>query len=121
MVVFSDILNRLNPPRPRPKVPEPYVDPDPREQMAHARHLAKYVFARQYGLASAFKFQTSKYEAFKIPSFDDREQDIKVRFFGPCKTPKRLKEVIPLLEKLLWRHGKCGYKPLRDHVCPSKV
>jgi telomerase reverse transcriptase len=49
--------------------------------MAHARHLAKYVFARQYGLASAFKFQTSKYEAFEIPSFDDREQDIKVRFF----------------------------------------
>ncbi|KAJ7744318.1 hypothetical protein B0H14DRAFT_463334 [Mycena olivaceomarginata] len=34
---------------------------------------------------------------------------------------ERLKEVIPLLEKLLWRHGKCGYKPLRDYACPSKV
>jgi telomerase reverse transcriptase len=22
---------------------------------------------------------------------------------------------------MIWRHGKCGYKPLRDKVCPSKV
>jgi hypothetical protein len=25
------------------------------------------------------------------------------------------------LEKMIWRHGKCGYKPLRDKACPSKV
>ncbi|KAJ6513096.1 hypothetical protein C8R45DRAFT_813124, partial [Mycena sanguinolenta] len=93
-------------------------DPDQREQMDHARHLAKYVFARQYGLASPFKFQLSKYEAFKFPNFDDREHAIKGSSF---KTPRRLKEVIPLLEKLLWRHGKCAYKLLRDHACPSKV
>ncbi|KAF7374776.1 Telomerase reverse transcriptase [Mycena sanguinolenta] len=73
------ILNRLNPPQPKPKVPAPYVDPDLREQMDHARHLAKYVFARQYGLASPFKFQMSKYEAFKFPNFDDREHAIKAR------------------------------------------
>jgi len=40
---------------------------------------------------------------------------------GPVKTPKRLKPVLPLLEKMIWRHAKCGYKPLRDKVCPSKV
>ncbi|KAJ7928905.1 hypothetical protein B0H13DRAFT_1596970, partial [Mycena leptocephala] len=115
---FPDILNRLNRPQPKPRVaPELYVDPDPRQQMDDARHLAKYVFARQYGLTSPFKFQTAKYESFKIPNFGDREHEIK----GTCKTPKRLKEVIPLLEKLIWRHGKCGYKPLRDHACPSKV
>ncbi|KAJ7170830.1 hypothetical protein C8R43DRAFT_68505 [Mycena crocata] len=112
------ILNRLNPPQPKPKVPPEYhVDPDSRKQMDDARHLAKYVFPRQYGLASVFRFQTSKRESFKIPNFDDREHEIK----GSFKTPKRLKEVIPMLEKLLWRHGKCGYKPLRDHACPSKV
>ncbi|KAF8206273.1 hypothetical protein K438DRAFT_1578197 [Mycena galopus ATCC 62051] len=117
----KDILNRLNPPQPKANIPEPYADPDPRKQMDDARHLAKYVFARQYGLASAFKFQTGKYESFKIPNFDDREHAIKVSLSGPFKTPRRLKEVIPLLEKLLWRHGKCGYKQLRDHACPSKV
>lgn len=26
-----------------------------------------------------------------------------------------------MLEKMIWRHGKCGYKPLRDHACPSKI
>ncbi|KAJ6531932.1 hypothetical protein B0H19DRAFT_965917, partial [Mycena capillaripes] len=93
-------------------------DPDPRQQMDDARHLAKYVFARQYGLASPFRFHTSKYESFRIPNFNDREDEIKGTTY---KTPKRLRDVIPMLEKLIWRHGKCGYKPLRDHACPSKV
>ncbi|KAJ7455324.1 hypothetical protein B0H11DRAFT_252152 [Mycena galericulata] len=85
--------------------------------MDDARHLAKYVFARQYGLASPFRFQTPKREAFKLPNFDNREHEIK----GNFKTPKRLREIIPFLEKLIWRHGKCAYKLLRDHACPSKV
>ncbi|KAJ7030377.1 hypothetical protein C8F04DRAFT_961521 [Mycena alexandri] len=125
-IFISDILNRLNPPQPKIAA-EGYVEPDARQQMDDARHLAKYVFARQYGLASPFKFQTPKYASLKIPNFNDRENEIKVFFLcsvqriGTCKTPKRLKEVIPMLEKLLWRHGKCGYKPLRDHACPSKV
>ncbi|KAJ7126861.1 hypothetical protein C8R44DRAFT_616666, partial [Mycena epipterygia] len=114
-LLVPDVLNCLNP-QAKPKIaPEPYVDPDPRKQMDNARYLAKYVFARQYGLASPFKFQTSRREAFKIPNFNDRE--IK----GAFKTPKRLRDVIPMLEKLIWRHGKCRYKPLRDHACPSKV
>lgn len=40
---------------------------------------------------------------------------------GHYKTPKRLKEIIPLLEILIWRHGKCRYRHLRDTACPSKV
>ncbi|KAJ7707576.1 hypothetical protein B0H17DRAFT_917647 [Mycena rosella] len=129
-VWFADILNRLNRAQPKHKgkgkgTPAPYVDPDPRKQMDDARHLAKYVFARQYNLASPFKFTASKWESFKLPNFNDREAEIKVLLFpffiGTFKTPKRLKEVIPLLEKMIWRHGKCGYEPLRDHACPSKV
>ncbi|KAJ7285127.1 hypothetical protein C8J57DRAFT_1052219, partial [Mycena rebaudengoi] len=92
-------------------------DPDPRKQMDDARHLAKYVFPRQYGLPSVFLFYTSNKGAIQTPDFSDREQQLK----GSFKTPKRLKDVIPMLEKLIWRHGKCGYKPLRDHACPSKV
>ncbi|KAJ7678944.1 hypothetical protein DFH06DRAFT_974446 [Mycena polygramma] len=119
LTLHPDILNRLNRPQPKRKAaPEFYVDPDPRQQMDDARHLAKYVFARQYGFASPFKFQTSRYEAFKIPNFSDRENEVKGT---NCKTPKRLRDVVPMLEKLIWRHGKCGYKPLRDHACPSKV
>ena len=40
---------------------------------------------------------------------------------GRCKIPKGLKEVLPLLEKTIWRHAKCGYKPLDNIACPSKV
>jgi hypothetical protein len=36
-------------------------------------------------------------------------------------TPKRLKDVVPLVDKLLWRHSKCPYKLLLDKFCPSKV
>ncbi|TFK75181.1 hypothetical protein BDN72DRAFT_758418 [Pluteus cervinus] len=37
------------------------------------------------------------------------------------KTPQRIKHLLPLMDQMLHRHGKCGYKPLRDLACPSKV
>lgn len=69
-----------------------------------------------------------------MPDYSDRELEIKVLLLdlphqpsnlsqtkGPCKTPKRLKDTLRLLETMIWRHGKCGYKPLCDKACPSKV
>ncbi|KAF8656263.1 hypothetical protein AX16_002699 [Volvariella volvacea WC 439] len=32
------------------------------------------------------------------------------------KTPKRLKDILPHLDRLLYKHSKCAYKPLRDKV-----
>ena len=43
--------------------------------MEDARHLAKYVFPREYGLATAF----SAAKAHKYSDFADREDEIKVR------------------------------------------
>ena len=40
---------------------------------------------------------------------------------GPCKTPPRLKDAVSLLGQLFRRHSRCGYKPLLDKICPSKV
>jgi hypothetical protein len=37
------------------------------------------------------------------------------------KTPKRVNPALDLLEKLIWRHGKCAYKPLRDKLCPARA
>ncbi|KZP22725.1 hypothetical protein FIBSPDRAFT_910389 [Athelia psychrophila] len=120
---MADILNRIYPSYLRkPKVnPVQYVDPDPKVQAEHARHLAKYVFPRQYGLSSVFHVSApqSKFVAVPIPHFSDREKEIKAK--GSVKTPKRLKETLSLLEKLIWRHGKCAYKALRDKSCSSKV
>ncbi|KAL7279239.1 hypothetical protein ACG7TL_007079 [Trametes sanguinea] len=96
------------------------VDPDPREQMEHARHLAKYVFPRQYGLSSPFGFAaSSQWIGSRLPDFLDREQELKLK--GPCKTPQRVKAVLNTLEKLIWRHRKCRYKSLLDLSCPSKL
>jgi hypothetical protein len=40
---------------------------------------------------------------------------------GACATPKRVKLALPLCEQMLWFHAKCGYKPLLDQVCQSKL
>ncbi|KAI6025951.1 hypothetical protein F5J12DRAFT_716154, partial [Pisolithus orientalis] len=94
-------------------------DPDPEEQARNVRHLSKYVFPLQYGLPNVFGHVANRSETYRQPLFADREYDI--RLLGRCKTPKRLKDVLLLLDKMIWRHGKCAYKPLRDKVCPSKV
>ncbi|KAE9405114.1 hypothetical protein BT96DRAFT_748850, partial [Gymnopus androsaceus JB14] len=93
-------------------------DVNPRVQAEQSRRLAKYIFPRQYGLANAFMFEVKKWEPSYIPDFMDREAEI--QRLGSCKTPKRLKGVLPLMEKLIWRHGKCKYQLLRDRACPSK-
>ncbi|KAF5367406.1 hypothetical protein D9758_003636 [Tetrapyrgos nigripes] len=87
---------------------------DTRLHSQQARHLSKYVFPSQYGLQSPFS-----YHHYATPDFSDREDEITRH--GVCKTPKRLRETLPLLEKLLWKHGKCKYKLLRDRACPSKL
>ncbi|KAF9267886.1 hypothetical protein L218DRAFT_970692 [Marasmius fiardii PR-910] len=106
------------------------VHPDPDIQERNVRHLAKYVFPRQYGIPSAFEFfKFSEREAYRVPDFVDRDRDIKVLLTfnskreekTTIKTPKRVKQILPLLDKLIWRHGKCKYKKLLDGSCPSKV
>ncbi|KAI0775159.1 hypothetical protein BD413DRAFT_471462 [Trametes elegans] len=117
-----DILNMFYPSwhRKRRVDGEMWVDPDPRQQMEYARHLAKYVFPRQYGLSSPFVALGSHSSSYvRQPDYLGREQEIKLK--GPCKTPKRLKSVLDMLEKMTWRHHKCRYKSLLDLACPSKV
>ncbi|KAG5221222.1 telomerase reverse transcriptase [Salix suchowensis] len=133
----SDVLNRIDPSYFRkPKAsPETWVDPDPRTQAEDARYLSKYIFPRQYGLSSPFMIKRQQYERYSVPDYADREQEIQVpnlpfdslihlpihlQSQGACKTPKRLKESLKILQRMVWKHGKCGYKPLRDKFCPSK-
>lgn len=75
----------LNPAyRRRPNIqPDKYVDPDPKKQEENARHLSKYIFPRQYGLANPFSGSQSKKNAFQIPDYSDRESEIKVIDFLP--------------------------------------
>ncbi|EIW83940.1 hypothetical protein CONPUDRAFT_51134, partial [Coniophora puteana RWD-64-598 SS2] len=101
-------------------------DPDPREQARQARHLSKYIFPLQYDLKNIFTNVPNPKDVHNLHNFFDRELEIKARALGSqrlgkCKTPRRLREILPLLEKMIWRHGKCAYKPLRDKTCPSKV
>ncbi|GJE88721.1 telomerase reverse transcriptase [Phanerochaete sordida] len=100
----------------------PSSDPtqfDLRKQLEKARHTAKYIFPRQYGLPNPFVAQTQGREATYNVSDADREAQIKA--LGPCKTPKRLKDAVVLVERTIWRHSKCGYKALLDKMCPTKL
>jgi hypothetical protein len=76
-----DVLHRLNPSFHRVKHnPTTYVDPDPRKQAADVRHLAKYVFPRQFGLNNPFSLvvEVGRKGAHRFPDFGDREEEIKV-------------------------------------------
>ncbi|CCM03069.1 uncharacterized protein FIBRA_05189 [Fibroporia radiculosa] len=120
----TDILNRLNSAYKRKSkakaCSEPWVDPDPREQAKNARHLSKFVFPRQYGLANPFFVaEHAALQALKQLDYSNQEDEIEKK--GPCKTPKRLKPVLAMLDQMIWRHGKCGYKALLNIACPSKI
>lgn len=117
---YNHILNRLKPSyKMRPADPSTYHDPDPRDVARNVRHLSKYIFPLQYKISNVFTSRSSTKERYKQPDFTDRELEIKLH--GTSKTPKRLKDVLLLLDKMIWRHGKCHYKLIRDKLCPSKI
>lgn len=121
----TDVLNRFE-----------MIATDVRKQLEQARHIAKYVFPRQYALSHPFAVKTDGQFVDNEMDWMNREEEIKVgrcyvvvtskldsqsKAQGARKTPKRLRQVLPLLEKLIWHHGKCAYKPLIQKLCPSKV
>ncbi|KAI0254937.1 hypothetical protein BJV78DRAFT_1120090, partial [Lactifluus subvellereus] len=114
-LLHTDILNVLNSSFRRPKRAW-YQTHDHHKRMEAARHLSKYVFPREYGLATVF---ASSAKAHKYSDFADREEEIKKA--PASKTPKRVKPALDLLEKIIRRHGECSYKALRDIACPSKL
>lgn len=75
-----DALNHLNPAYfKKPRLdPATYKDPDPAEQARKARHLSKYIFPLQHGLANVFSHVASRNETYRQPNFIDREHEIKV-------------------------------------------
>ena len=71
----ADILNVLNPSFHRSTIPR-FQTRDYHKRMEDARHLSKYVFPREYGLATVF---ASANKAHKYSDFADREDEIKVK------------------------------------------
>ena len=74
---MSDVLNRLQPSF------EANPSHDTRKQAEQVRHLSKYVFARQYGLATPFRSTAVKGVSFKFAHCPDREAEIKVSRLRP--------------------------------------
>ncbi|KPV77796.1 uncharacterized protein RHOBADRAFT_11859, partial [Rhodotorula graminis WP1] len=93
----------------------------PRKAVAQApaRHLAKYIFPRQFGLHNVFTSDKARTSFQIMPDYLDREVEIKK--LGPVKTPERLKPVLPILDKLATLSARCNYRKLLDRRCPSKV
>ncbi|KAH8117877.1 hypothetical protein DFH11DRAFT_1504114, partial [Phellopilus nigrolimitatus] len=95
--------------------------PGDRDGALEARHLSKYLFPLQYKLDNVFFVppESMREEQFERGRFANREEEIHLK--GSCKTPTRLKNTLPLLSQIFNKHKKCGYKPLLDIFCPSKV
>ncbi|KAM0789504.1 hypothetical protein ACM66B_000323 [Microbotryomycetes sp. NB124-2] len=88
-------------------------------KQAAARHLAKYIFPRQFGLHNPFTEKRANAKFDILPDYEDREDDIKQ--LGPVKTPERVKRVLPLLSRMILLHGRCNYRKVLDKLAPSKT
>ncbi|KAG9006699.1 hypothetical protein FRB93_008431 [Tulasnella sp. JGI-2019a] len=84
-----------------------------------ARHLSKYIFPRQYGLSNVFTAERDPKSRHPFPSYDDREDDILI--MGACKTPKRVKPCLSLIEQLVRYHQRTPYPKLCNFICPTKT
>ena len=74
---MSDVLNRLQPSFDANASRDHSLVIDSR-QAEQVRHLSKYVFARQYGLATPFHSTPAKGPSFRFAHCPDREVEIKV-------------------------------------------
>ncbi|EUC61459.1 telomerase reverse transcriptase [Rhizoctonia solani AG-3 Rhs1AP] len=100
------VLNRI------PDGPKNLADHDDiREVEEAARHVAKYMFPLQYRLHNVFTCTLHYWEnGGRLRDYRDREVEIKER--GSCKTPKRLKAILPLIQSLIRRHRRFNYQPM---------
>lgn len=84
------------------------------------RHLAKYVFPRQFGLHNVFT-GAREFGTTTQPFRDYTVREIEIKALGAKRTPKALREVLPVLGRILKRHDKLNYRALLDRCCPSRV
>ncbi|BGP56240.1 hypothetical protein JCM8202_005757 [Rhodotorula sphaerocarpa] len=109
-------LSLLYPPiRPEPES----ADANKGSSEAAARHLAKYVFPRHFGLHNVFTNPKPRVSVDVLPDYVDREFEIKR--LGTTKTPPRLKAAIPLLQKMKVLSSRCNMRKILDKRCPSRL
>ncbi|KAK4334926.1 Telomerase reverse transcriptase [Rhodotorula toruloides] len=115
----KQILTRL--PSLFPPIPTDELDDKQSKAIsqAPARHLAKYIFPRQFGMHNAFTSPKPRTSLEVLPDYLDRELEIKK--LGSSKTPSRLKVVLPHLERLALLSRRCNFRKVLDKRCPSKV
>ena len=80
---MTDVLNRLQPSFDVNASRDHSFVIDTRKQAEQVRHLSKYVFARQYGLATPFHSTTAKGASLNFAHCHDREAEIKVSCVRP--------------------------------------
>ncbi|SNX84166.1 uncharacterized protein MEPE_02874 [Melanopsichium pennsylvanicum] len=84
------------------------------------RHLAKYVFPRQFGLHNVFT-GARDFDTTTQPFRDYTVRETEIKALGAKRTPKALRSALPVLAKMLARHDKLEYRALLNRCCPSRV
>jgi hypothetical protein len=91
---------------------------------AHAKHISKYIFPRQFGLHNVFTHATDRREtrhAFR--DYTDREGEIQSsRKSRDKKAYGRLEaRIVPLIQKMQRSHRDCSYHALLHHYCSAET
>ena len=84
------------------------------------RHLAKYIFPRQFGLHNVFT-GARDFDTTTQPFRDYTVREVEIKALGAKRTPKPLRAILPVLAKVVARHDKLNYRALLDRCCPSRV
>ncbi|SCV70113.1 BQ2448_1507 [Microbotryum intermedium] len=109
--------------------PAPHqTETDAGQLLGGARHLAKYIFPRQFGLHNVFTFPKPRLNSEVVSDHHDREIEIKAGQkassspkLGTIKTPARVKPTLPMLQRMMLLHSRCRYRKMLDRYCPKKV
>ncbi|SGZ26907.1 BQ5605_C025g09993 [Microbotryum silenes-dioicae] len=92
---------------------------DAGQLLGGARHLAKYIFPRQFGLHNVFTYPKPRLNVEVVSDHHDRE--IEIKKLGTVKTPERVKPTLPMLQRMMLLHSRCNYRKMLDRYCPKKV
>lgn len=97
-----------------------YRDADSIFTARRTRHLAKYVFPRQFGLHNVFT-GARDFDTTTQPFRDYTVREAEIKTLGAKRTPKAVRSALPILAKILVRHDRLNYRALLDRCCPSRV
>ncbi|KAG0138456.1 hypothetical protein HOY82DRAFT_227820 [Tuber indicum] len=96
--------------------------PNPSDR-AHAIHVLRYIFPRQFNLHNVFTSTVDRKETIQpLKDYTLREHEIALQGGKRSFIPKRLKgKAFELVKRMMRLHRRCSYHALIEYYCPVWV